>query len=154
MTTHTLFDSGPDPQNDAAPTGIGASANGSTTPDGTLARIRIAPACRHDAPDTSKAAAKSVAGYTGTQRERVYAFILTRGTHGATDAEVADGCGIPIQSANPRRRELDRLGLIVLNGERRPTPSGCQARVWIAATHATKPAGASRDLGNGEGGRP
>jgi hypothetical protein len=142
----TLFD-------DAAPLGGGAGVNGpNSSPDGTLARIKIAPACRHDAPDTSRAAADSVAGYTGNQRERVYAFVLSRGTTGATDAEVADGCDILIQSANPRRRELAKLGLIVRNGERRRTPSGRWADVWIAATHATKPAGASGDLGNAEGG--
>lgn len=141
------------PRDDAAPLAGGAGANGpNTSPDGTLARIKISPACRHDAPDTSKAAADAIAGYSGNQRERVYAFIVSRGTHGATDAEVADGCGIVIQSANPRRRELARLGLIVRNGDRRRTPSGRLADVWIAATHATKPAAASGDAGDAEGG--
>ena len=141
------------PQNDAAPLAGGAGVNDqSAEANGRLARVTITPACRHDAPDTSREGADTIADSAGTLRGRVYRFFLSRGTYGATDAEIAIICGIPIQSVNPRRGELARLGLIALNGKRRPTPTGCQARVWIASAFAVNPAADAGNSGTAEGG--
>jgi hypothetical protein len=110
---------------------------------------------RRNAPETSRIAAKRIAGHANTQRAAVYAFIASRGAFGATDPEVAAGLSIPIQSVNPRRGELEEMGVIVLNGERRPSPSGRPCRVWIAATlakPATPPGGPSDPPAGSEGG--
>jgi hypothetical protein len=96
------------------------------------------PPVRSDAPETSRVAARRIAGHATTQRENVLRFIQSRGRSGATDPEISAGCGIPIQSVNPRRGELAGLGLIVLNGDRRPSPSNRPARVWVAVEFAPK----------------
>jgi hypothetical protein len=138
MNTPTLFDPGPpDPRNDAAPLAGGAGVNGpNTSPDSRFARLPLMPPVRNDAPETSRVAAGRIAGHATTQRENVLNFIRGRGRDGATDPEIAAGCAIPIQSVNPRRGELAKLGLIVLSGDRRPTPSNCPARVWVAVEFA------------------
>lgn len=122
--------------NDDAPSDNGASANNpNTSPNHNAKRVRPSPAVRRNAPDTSREAARRIAGHAGTQRAEVFAFIVSRGVIGATDSEIAAGVGIPIQSVNPRRGELEDLGVIVLNGERRPSPSGHPCRVWVALEH-------------------
>ena len=122
------------PSNDAAPSGNGASAKGqSTSGESKRGGPCSSPAVRRGAPDTSIAAARRIAGHVGKQQAAVLAFIRGRGVIGATDAEVSVGVGIPIQSVNPRRGELARDGEIFLNGEKRLTPSGRKARVWVAA---------------------
>ena len=140
MSEPTLFDPGPpDPKNDAAPLAGGAGVNKpDTSPKSKPKHPRPSPALRRNAPDTSREAARRIAGHTGTQRAAVLAFIASCGTAGATDPEIAAGVGIPIQSVNPRRGELEDRGVIMLNGERRPSPSGHPCRVWVAVEHAPK----------------
>jgi hypothetical protein len=133
---------GPSPKHDAAPAATGAGVKGpSTAPEDTAARLPLAPPVRRNAPDTSRAAARSIAGHASTQRVRVHAFIQSCGALGATDPEIAAGCRMALQSVNPRRGELASLGLIVLAGCKRPTPSGRGARVWVAREHAPAPEG-------------
>lgn len=143
MNAPNLFDSGPPdtpPKNDATPSGNGASVNGpNASPDPT--HLPLMPPVRNDAPETSRIAARRIVGHAGTQRANVLRFIEGCGRLGATDPEIAAGCGIPIQSVNPRRGELAGLGLIVLNGDRRPTPSNRPARVWVLSEFAPKPEG-------------
>jgi len=128
------------PKNDAAPSGNGASANGpNSRPDSTFAWLHLTPPVRRDAPETSREAARRIAGHSGKQRAAVLAFVRGRGAFGAIDAEIATGVCIPIQSVTPRRGELAGLGAIVLNGQHRLTPSGCRARVWVVKEHAPKP---------------
>lgn len=130
------------PFNDAAPTGIGAGVNGpNTSSKSSLVRLPMTPPVRARGPETSRIAARCIAGHATTQREIVLRFIQSRGRSGATDPEIAAGCGIPIQSVNPRRGELAAQGLIALNGDRRPSPSNRPARVWVAAEFAPKPEG-------------
>ncbi len=130
------------PFNDAAPTGIGAGVNGrNTSSESSLVRLPMTPPVRARGPETSRIAARRIAGHATTQRENVLRFIQGCGRGGATDPEIAAGCGMPIQSVNPRRGELAGLGLIVLNGDRRPSPSNRPARVWVAVEFATKPEG-------------
>lgn len=133
-----LFDEG------AAPLG----SNGRTenhAPDSMFARLRLTPPVRRNAPQTSRIAADRIAGHAPKQRAAVLAFIESRGRAGATDAEIATGLRMVIQSVNPRRGELATLGEIALNGQRRPTPSNRPARVWVARAFAPKPGeGATR----------
>lgn len=128
------------PRNDATPTAIGVSVNdhSNTSPNPKPRRVCISPAVRHNAPDTSREAARRIAPNIGTQLAAVMGFIESRREVGATDAEISLGVSIPIQSVNPRRGKLAELGLIVLNGDRRLTPNGCPARVWVAKAYAPK----------------
>ena len=106
----------------------------------TLAEVRITPASRRGAPETSRAAAASVAHVTGGRRLAVLEAIAAAGARGLTDDEGEWAIGWNAQAWTPRRNELARLGLVVPTGERRPTASGRSATVWRAAdgvvTHA------------------
>lgn len=128
---------------DAAPAATGASVNDQSniSPNPKPRRMSISPAVRRNAPDTSREAARRIAPNIGTQLAAVLGFIESRRELGATDAEISLGVCIPIQSVNPRRGTLAGLGLIVLNGDRRLTPNGCPARVWVAKAYAPKPEG-------------
>lgn len=155
MIAPTLFDPGPpDPGNDAAPRGGGAGVNGSnTSPDSTLARLPLTPPARHNAPaGTSGVAARRIAAHAAKQRADVLAVIVRAGAFGATDAEIELVTGIRAQSVSPRRGELRALGLVVDSGRRRPTPRGCPAAVWIAATPSTIAAATPGDAPKPEGG--
>jgi hypothetical protein len=133
-----LFDPGVlDPRKDAAPTGIGAGVDHqNTSHDPTSTRKPTTPAVRHDAPETSLAAAVSIVGHAPRQRAAVLAYIESRGVYGATDPEIVAGVGVLIQSVNPRRGELAQEGAIVPNGTKRPSPSNRLCRVWVAAKFA------------------
>jgi hypothetical protein len=72
----------------------------------------------------------------GVQRAKVMEVIALAGSQGATDAEVELETGFRAQSVSPRRGELVTLGVIVDSGQRRRTPSGRSAIVWILATLA------------------
>lgn len=82
---------------------------------------------------TSEAAAEAIKPKAGSQRARVYAFILGRGEYGATDEEIQAALGISESSVRPRRGELREAGLIHDSGRTRPTRSGGQATVWVAS---------------------
>lgn len=134
----TLFDPvPPDPGNDATPAATEAGVNDpKRAAHDKPVRVRPSPALRRDAPSTSREAADRIRGCVGAQQAKVLGFIVSRGVFGATDSEIAAGVGIPIQSVNPRRGELADIGAIVLNGQRRPTPSNRPARVWVAREYA------------------
>lgn len=140
------------PRNDAAPLAGGAGVNGpNTSPDST--RLPLTPPARHNAPaGTSGVAADRIAGYAAKQRADVLAAIVKAGAFGATDAEIESATGIRAQSVSPRRGELRKLGLIVDSGERRRTPRGRPAAVWVASTFTPAGAGVSADAGGPEGG--
>lgn len=89
------------------------------------------PAQRHS--DTSRAAAEDIKPKAETLRARVYWFIQSRGTVGATDDEVQRHLPMDPSTQRPRRVELVNAGLVVDSGRRRPTASGKQAAVWVAA---------------------
>ncbi len=92
----------------------------------------LMPAVRRNAPHTSREAARRAVPFFNAQRAKVLAFVIEQGEHGATDAEIASGARVVIQSVNPRRGELAKLGYIALRGDTRPSPSARPARVWIA----------------------
>ena len=86
-----------------------------------------APFQRHS--QTSKAAAKQIEPTAGTLRRLVYDAIRARPM---TDAELQEALGLEGSTERPRRREVQRAGLIEDSGDRRPTPSGRLAVVWRA----------------------
>lgn len=144
--TPTLFDPRPpDPKNDAAPLPGGANVSGlNSHPKSNTASLPLLPPARRNAPvGTSQTAAARIAGGAARLRDRVLDHIAAQGDHGATDAETQAALGMLTQTQTPRRRELVQLRLVRDSGQRRPTPSGRPAAVWVAV----KPDGA-------EGGHP
>ncbi len=99
-------------------------------PAGRSPPPEAAPAVRGS--DTSEAAAEAVAPRTGKLRELVLYYIRRQGPRGATDPEIAEGLGMLSDTARARRCELRDRGLIVDSGERRDTPRGRSAVVWVA----------------------
>ena len=151
-----LFAHPPDtpPGNDAAPLAGGAGVNRPSTSPDPMRLPLIPPARRKSPAGTSDAAAHRIAGHAAKQRADALAVIVGAGALGATDAEIETAIGIRAQSVSPRRGELRALGLVVDSGRRRPTPRGCLAAVWVAATIATTAQGASADVDESEGGAP
>ncbi len=83
---------------------------------------------------TSRTAAASLTPERLTGRRRViYQHILRCGLLGATDSEAQGALGLSSQQLAPRRGELATHGLILDSGERRDTPSGRAAVVWVAS---------------------
>jgi hypothetical protein len=81
---------------------------------------------RHEAPDTSRAAALRV---PKGQRAKVMAFINEHGP--STDVEIAEGLGLSPNSERPRRVELVSGGFVKDSGERREH-HGSPHIVWVA----------------------
>lgn len=81
---------------------------------------------------TSKAAADYVKPKTPSMRERIYAYVLERGSEGATDWEIEKALNLKHQSASARRFELVGCGSLKLTEDTRPTESGCEAGVYVA----------------------
>ncbi len=87
----------------------------------------------HNNTPTSKAAAQSIARQAPNLRVLVLSHIERCGHHGATADEVCQALDMWPQSATPRINELAKSGDIVNSGRTRPTRSGRNAIVWIAA---------------------
>lgn len=85
------------------------------------------------ASDTSKAAAKSLAGKLGRLEHMVLEHIKAQGVRGATDDEIECALQLRHQTASARRRTLVIKGLVVESGRERKTRSGRWASVWAAA---------------------
>lgn len=115
-----------------APASAASGKIGAYTINDTQLCAKLKTPARSDAPRTSHDAARHIEGYAPIQRARVYSFIESRGSHGATDAEVQTALGLGPQSVSPRRGELVALGRVRDSGARRPTPSGRNAMVWVA----------------------
>jgi len=86
---------------------------------------------RAHAHKTEADAAQKALGASGSQRRRVYDYIVYMGIYGATDEELQEALSLRVQSETPRRNELERAGFITNSGRTRPTSSGSQAIVWI-----------------------
>ena len=82
--------------------------------------------------DTSRKAAESMEAIAPTLRHKVYHYILSQGTRGATDDEVVQALGLAHRTATARRRELERECGVYRTEQRRPTTSGRTAGVYIA----------------------
>ena len=61
---------------------------------------------------TSIAAAEAIAEMAGTLRGRVYDYIVSRVSSGATRQEIADGLGMKLQTVCGRMGELKALHLV------------------------------------------
>lgn len=83
--------------------------------------------------DTSREAAEGIASRAGKLKTLVLDFIRRQGRWGATDQEVAEGLNMLPDTSRARRVECRDYGLVVNSGRRRPTPTGRQATVWVAA---------------------
>ena len=100
------------------------------TPKAPLLR-RSAPV-RNNAPHTSRDAAASVLGKTGSQRYRIYHHVK-RFAGGLTSDEISEHMNIPAQSVSARVNGLHRDGWLVDSQLTRPTRYGGRAIVWVAA---------------------
>ena len=70
-------------------------------------------------------------GTRGCQAEALLEFLRDR-PDGATDEEIASGLGLNPSTERPRRIELQRRGLVVEAGTRKPR-SGRYATAWRLA---------------------
>jgi hypothetical protein len=86
-------------------------------------------------PETSYAAAFANSGYRLNQKRHCYYAICGARWKGLTDEELAFRTGFRINSANKRRGELMKAGLVVDSGRRRLTTSGSEAIVWVAVEY-------------------
>ncbi|MDA0591535.1 MAG: hypothetical protein O2820_06235 [Planctomycetota bacterium] len=62
---------------------------------------------------------------------RIFDYLMSCDTDGATDSEIERALELPGNSERPRRIWLVKHGFVEASGETRPTPSGCPAAVWI-----------------------
>ena len=83
-------------------------------------------------PTTSYDAAKAMRPSAANLREKVYAYVLAQGIHGATDEQIQDWLEMNPSTERPRRGELVGAGRMCQSGEIRATKSGRSAVVWIA----------------------
>ena len=91
--------------------------------------------------ETSADAADSMIKPAGKLRFKVYQYIQSRGSVGATDEEVQDALGMSPNTQRPRRRELETAGKIAkmyFMGKRRTraTQSGRRAGLYAIPEHA------------------
>ena len=96
----------------------------------------------HNGTETSREAGERIAPVASAQAARVLVYIAGQGDDGATDHEVQTALGMTGDSERPRRWSLQRAGLIRDSGQRRKSPAGRAAIVWIA-TDAALPAAAT-----------
>lgn len=90
----------------------------------------------HYGVDTSIAAAAVINKSLPRLQRQVFALIAEAGAKGATCDEIADAWGWERFRVRPRTSELRKLRRIVDSGVRRPSQSGVQSIVWIAAGEA------------------
>jgi len=81
---------------------------------------------------TSRAAATSAKRFAGTQAAMVLECIAAAGDTGRTNSEIVEETGFMLASVCARVAALREDGLIRDSGLKRPTPSGCAAKVWVA----------------------
>ena len=87
----------------------------------------------HRGVPTSIDAAASIRPHLTKLQAKIMTFLRERGTYGATYIEVMTGCSLGAPTVCGRMHELIHAGLIKIADETRATPSGRQARVYIAA---------------------
>lgn len=88
----------------------------------------------------SNAAHRSIVKDKATLTRRVVAFVRARGQRGATSDEVEVALGLPHQTVSARITEAKAAGELVMSGDRRPTRSGRNAAVLVAAESVAEPA--------------
>lgn len=85
---------------------------------------------------TSEAASVSHASHAAAQQARVLAYLQSCRFDGSTDLAGEEALGLDGSSYRPRRIRLCELGLVVLTDEKRLTPSGKMAGVYVAREFA------------------
>lgn len=86
----------------------------------------------HSGSSTSRAAAAAVKPKAPSQRRAVLQFLKSHPS-GLTDAELQNGLQLSGNSERPRRRELQKAGLVTDSGRRRDGQI-----IWIAVDAATQ----------------
>lgn len=81
--------------------------------------------------ETSREARQKTQPIASKLARRVFEYLASRDTEGATDSEIEQALELPGNTERPRRRWLVTHGFVEDSGETRPTPSGCNAAVWI-----------------------
>lgn len=92
-------------------------------------------AARRSDPDTSKKAAASIKSRCADIRRQVEEYALMQGFFGFTDYEMDTHFGCRSSTYRTRRAELTDKGIIVPTRQRRATPSGRTAVVWVHKTY-------------------
>lgn len=106
------------------------------TPDASM-RPKVRPVgVPHNGSQTSREAAERIAPVASAQAAQVFAFIARQGDGGVTDHEVQTALGVTGDSDRPRRWNRQRAGLIRDSGQRRKSPAGRAAIVWVATDTA------------------
>jgi len=83
--------------------------------------------------DTSIEAANRVRPMAAAMREEIFFNIGNKGALGATCDEIEVELNFKHQTASARIRDLVKAGRLKDSGKRRPTRSGANAVVWVAA---------------------
>ncbi len=81
---------------------------------------------------TRRAAAASIRTDAAPLRSKVLTHLIEQGDTGATDEQLQLALDMTGNTERPRRKELQKLGLVVDSGQVRQTKSGRTAVVWVA----------------------
>jgi hypothetical protein len=81
---------------------------------------------------TSRAAALRIQPRLNALQQRVLDALRSCGVCGATDEELQILLCLGANTERPRRVELVAKGLVRASYAKRPTKTGCDARVWLA----------------------
>ena len=87
----------------------------------------------HNGVSTSMEAAASMGKAAGRMRAKILAHIACQGLLGATCDEVEQALGVTHQSCSARIWDLHRKGDLIRTTSKRPTRSGRNAYVYVAA---------------------
>ncbi len=88
---------------------------------------------RHSQTSADAASEFQRTGKALTARQRVRAYILSRGPRGATDKEVQVALEMQGSTQRPRRVELQGAGMVVDSGQKR-----ARSVVWVAVEHTAR----------------
>ena len=80
--------------------------------------------------DTSLAAQAAIQNASSELQRKVYEYLFTCGDEGATDEEIQIATMLNGSTERPRRRELEKAGVIRNSGTTRRTLKGRSATVW------------------------
>jgi hypothetical protein len=83
-------------------------------------------------PDTSLNAARKAFPKSGTKKKLIYDLIVESGIFGMCDHELEIKTGFRHESTSASRNYLMKDGWITDSGQRRETPQGNPAIVWVA----------------------
>ena len=85
----------------------------------------------HNGTDTSRMAAEAVRSSAESMRVQVLRLVSDAGDYGLTCDEIQVATKMLPQTASARCNDLKQLRIIVDSGRRRPTRTGCKARVYV-----------------------